>query len=94
MSGGIPPLPQYAFMVWCSVKKRTGTTSYLYTTYLRVKIIVYPWSRQTYYQLRSVIIFFKKSRLSSVITDLIPGNCFQSLRHDFGQAHRNKTTFQ
>jgi hypothetical protein len=21
MSGGIPPLPQYAFMAWCSVKK-------------------------------------------------------------------------
>jgi hypothetical protein len=22
MSGAIPPLPQYAFMVWCSVKHR------------------------------------------------------------------------
>jgi hypothetical protein len=26
MSGGIPPLPQYAFMEWCSVKRSTGTT--------------------------------------------------------------------
>jgi hypothetical protein len=25
MSGAIPPLPQYAFMAWCSVKKSTGT---------------------------------------------------------------------
>jgi hypothetical protein len=22
MSGAIPPLPEYAFMVWCSVKKK------------------------------------------------------------------------
>jgi hypothetical protein len=22
MSGAIPPLPQYAFMAWCSVKKK------------------------------------------------------------------------
>jgi len=26
MSGAIPPLPQYAFIVLCSVKKSTGTT--------------------------------------------------------------------
>jgi hypothetical protein len=26
MHGAVPPLPQYAFMVWCSVKKSTGTT--------------------------------------------------------------------
>jgi len=26
MSGAIPPLYQYAFMAWCSVKKSTGTT--------------------------------------------------------------------
>jgi hypothetical protein len=26
MSGTIPPLPQYAFMAWCSFKKSTGTT--------------------------------------------------------------------
>jgi hypothetical protein len=25
MSGAIPPLPQYAFMALCSVKKSTGT---------------------------------------------------------------------
>jgi len=26
MSGVITPLPQYAFMAWCLVKKGTGTT--------------------------------------------------------------------
>jgi hypothetical protein len=26
MSGAIPPLPQYAFMAWCSVRRSTGTT--------------------------------------------------------------------
>jgi hypothetical protein len=26
MRGAIPPLPQYAFMAWCSVKKGTGRT--------------------------------------------------------------------
>jgi hypothetical protein len=26
MCGAITSTPQYAFMVWCSVKKRTGTT--------------------------------------------------------------------
>jgi hypothetical protein len=25
-SGSIPPLPQYAFMAWCSVKRSTGKT--------------------------------------------------------------------
>jgi hypothetical protein len=28
MSGGVPPLPKYAFMAWCSVKS-TGTTSHI-----------------------------------------------------------------
>jgi hypothetical protein len=26
MSGAIPPLPQYAFMAWCSVKHRDNST--------------------------------------------------------------------
>jgi hypothetical protein len=26
MRGAVPPLPQYAFMAWCLVKKITGTT--------------------------------------------------------------------
>jgi hypothetical protein len=26
MRRAMPPLPQYAFMVWCSVKKGTGTS--------------------------------------------------------------------
>jgi hypothetical protein len=31
MSGAIPPLPQYAFMAWCSVKRIKGTLPLLYT---------------------------------------------------------------
>jgi hypothetical protein len=30
MRGAIPPLPQYAFMAWCSVKHRENFTFYLY----------------------------------------------------------------
>jgi hypothetical protein len=26
MDGVVPPLPQYAFMAWCSVRGSTGTT--------------------------------------------------------------------
>jgi hypothetical protein len=26
MGGTVPPLPQYAFMAWCSVRGSTGTT--------------------------------------------------------------------
>jgi hypothetical protein len=29
MLGAIPPLPQYAFMVWCSVKTHKDTLPYL-----------------------------------------------------------------
>jgi hypothetical protein len=32
MSGAIPPLPQYAFKVWCSVEKSRGTNS-IFTFY-------------------------------------------------------------
>jgi hypothetical protein len=38
MRGAIPPLPQYAFMVWCSVKESIGTTLLLpphFTHYYR-----------------------------------------------------------
>jgi len=31
MNGAIPPLPQYAFMAWCSVKKIAGTTLFYFT---------------------------------------------------------------
>jgi hypothetical protein len=34
MSGAISPLPQYAFMAWCLVKKKsTGITVYLFMTF-------------------------------------------------------------
>jgi hypothetical protein len=26
MGGAVPPLHQYAFMVWCSIRESTGTT--------------------------------------------------------------------
>jgi hypothetical protein len=32
MGGAIPPLPQYAFMMWCQDKKRTGTALSLLLT--------------------------------------------------------------
>jgi hypothetical protein len=35
MSVAIPPLPQYAFMAWCSVKESTGTT---FTSYAHENI--------------------------------------------------------
>jgi hypothetical protein len=33
MRGAIPPLPQYAFMAWCSIGKSTGTTLPLPSTF-------------------------------------------------------------
>jgi len=33
MSGAIPPLPQYAFMVWCSVKARTNLLCWIRSTF-------------------------------------------------------------
>jgi hypothetical protein len=32
MSGAIPPLPQYAFMAWCSVKAQGQLYLYFYST--------------------------------------------------------------
>jgi hypothetical protein len=34
MRGAMPPLPQYAFMLWCLVKHRDKFTFYLYSPYL------------------------------------------------------------
>jgi len=31
MRGAIPPLPQYAFMAWCSVKKHRGNFTFTFT---------------------------------------------------------------
>jgi hypothetical protein len=39
MSGAIPPLPHYAFMVWCLVKS-TGTTLPLPFTFIIIIIII------------------------------------------------------
>jgi len=39
MSGDIPPLPQYAFMVQCSVKAQGQLYLYLYLT-LRAKVLL------------------------------------------------------
>jgi hypothetical protein len=44
MCGAITPLPQYVFMVWCSVNKRgTGTTLHLPLplTYPKFKVIAF-----------------------------------------------------
>jgi hypothetical protein len=39
MSGAVPPLPQYAFMAWCSVKKAQGQL-YLYLYIYLYHIII------------------------------------------------------
>jgi hypothetical protein len=39
MSGAVPPLPQYAFMAWCSVKKAQGQL-YLYLALIIIIIII------------------------------------------------------
>jgi hypothetical protein len=36
MSGAIPPLPQYAFMAWCSVKAQGQL--YLYFSYENLRV--------------------------------------------------------
>jgi hypothetical protein len=41
MSGAIPPLPQYVFMAWCSVKSR-GTILHLYDAPKAYLICNYP----------------------------------------------------
>jgi hypothetical protein len=41
MSGAIPPLPQYAFMAWCSVKAQVQLYLYLYIRKLCWKIIIW-----------------------------------------------------
>jgi hypothetical protein len=40
MHGAIPPLPQYAFMVWLSVKKKAQGQLYLYLYLLAIYIIM------------------------------------------------------
>jgi hypothetical protein len=40
MRGAIPPLPQYAFMVWCSVKKKAQGQLYLCTLTLLVHVAI------------------------------------------------------
>jgi hypothetical protein len=37
ISGVIPPLPQYAFMVWCSVKAQVAVTCFKALTGLNVE---------------------------------------------------------
>jgi len=38
MSGAILPLPQYAFMVWCSVKKKAYRQLHLIEVFVAMKI--------------------------------------------------------
>jgi hypothetical protein len=45
MPGDIAPFPQYAFMAWCSVKKRTGTT--LPFIFTRILLILTTYSTMT-----------------------------------------------
>jgi len=45
MSGTIPPLPQYAFIAWCSFKKKAHGQFYLYRddTFTSPKSMRYSW---------------------------------------------------
>jgi hypothetical protein len=54
MSGAIPPIPQYEFMAWCSVKKSTGTTLHLPFTFMS---FILNWSVDLRYEmsLKSVV---------------------------------------
>jgi hypothetical protein len=40
MSGAIPPLTQYAFMAWCSVKRSTGIALPLPSIIIIIIIII------------------------------------------------------
>jgi hypothetical protein len=37
MHGAIPPLPQYDFLAWCSVKKKAHRQIYLHLLHIKVK---------------------------------------------------------
>jgi hypothetical protein len=59
MSGAVPPLPQYAFMTWCSAKAQGQLYIYLYQFYnegIKNQIIV------------SLIMFLKNCRSNHLIT--------------------------
>jgi hypothetical protein len=36
MSGAIPPLPQYAFMAWCVVKKHRDSFTFTFYPYINI----------------------------------------------------------
>jgi hypothetical protein len=40
MSGATHPLPQFAFMAWCSVKKKAQGPLYLYFNFIFKKMLV------------------------------------------------------
>jgi hypothetical protein len=39
MRGAIPPLPQYAFMAWCSVIKHRDNCTFSFTSYINRAVI-------------------------------------------------------
>jgi hypothetical protein len=47
MNGAIPPLPQYAFMAWCSVKKTQGhlyNSSLIRVVLVGISILLLTWN--------------------------------------------------
>jgi len=38
--GAIPPLSQYAFMAWCSVKEITGTNLYVCFNFTQISTLI------------------------------------------------------
>jgi hypothetical protein len=68
MSGAIPPLPQYTFMAWCSVKG-TGATNYTFTFTLPLYVVTI--------QQREFTVHYsahKSQRLDHILTSLNPSS--------------------
>jgi hypothetical protein len=69
MDGAIPPLPQYAFMAWCSVKKESTGTNLDYPS--RLEILPEPWFGHPYN-----VIIRNPSYVCSVYVYQINVECF------------------
>jgi hypothetical protein len=87
MRGAISPLPLYAFMAWCSVKKSTGTTSPLPFTIAHhwpLSWVMWMQSTPSYpTALRSILILSSNLRLglpSGLFSSGFPTKIFYAFR--------------
>jgi hypothetical protein len=75
MRGGIPPLPQYAFMAWCLVKHRDNFT-FTYRYFMLPLPSSYPCGRQfdCFRKYAGFVLFlfcFEKLELIKIASDSI-----------------------